>query len=104
MKSKCLSALIIAVLCVAPGMVRGEEFVTSYWYGPPVEFATFERYQEIKEAGFNVVFPPALGNAPVAVNRRILDYCAKLGMRAVISDARMPVTIEGDAKKRIDAI
>src|SRR6476646_11118420 len=86
-------------------MANADEFITSYWYGPPPEFTTFERYKEIKEANFNVAFPPALGNAAPEVNHRILDYCQKLGMKAVISDARIPLALSSpDAKKNLDAM
>jgi len=81
-----------------------DEFVTSYWYGPPSEFTTLERYQEIKDANFNLVFPG--GNNTVEQNRQILDFCKKLGMKALIADTRMVTAIgkSGEARARLDAI
>src|SRR5262245_41335419 len=81
--------LALLFLFIASATTRADEFVTSYWYGPPPEQTTFERYKEIKDANFNVVFPPAIGGVTPEVNHRILDYCQKLGMKAVIHDSRM---------------
>jgi len=97
-----ISVLLATIRC---SMANADEFVTSYWYGPPPDQTNFQRYQEIKDANFNVVFPPALGNAAPEVNHRILDYCQKLGMKAVISDARIPLALSSpDAKKNLDAM
>ena len=43
---------------VAPSARAADRFVTSYWYGPPPKFTAIEHYRRIKEANFNVVFPP----------------------------------------------
>src|SRR5438128_2638318 len=90
---------ILLWLCAIPGIARAEypfnEFVTSYWYGPPVKFNSLERYKEIKEANFNVVFPAAAGAMSVDENRKMLDYCRELGMKAIVADVRM-VTAIGD--------
>src|SRR5688500_4435455 len=82
-----------------------EDFVTSYWCGPPAEFTTFERYKEIKNANFTVAFP-IYPSATVAQYRSMLDYCQQLGMKAVIADGRMQQAIgeSADAKRAIDSM
>jgi chondroitin AC lyase len=82
-----------------------ETFPISYWCGPPPQFTTIERYREIKDAGFTVVFPPCGGATP-ELNHKILGFCKELGLRAFVQDPHMPLAIGGDAKPKaaIDAI
>jgi hypothetical protein len=83
---------------------HSDTFAIGFWCGPPVKFTTLERYQEIKDAGFTVVFPPN-GGATLEVNRKILDYCQQLGLKAFVYDSRIPVGGATDPKVRagIDA-
>ena len=82
-----------------------DEFVLSFWCGPPEPFTTLERYREIKFAGFTHVMPPCAATTP-ALNRKILDLCVRVGLKAFVGDPRMPLRIEQepDAKARLDAI
>src|SRR5688500_3803960 len=73
-----------------------QEFVISYWAGPPAKFQTLERIQEIKDAGFTLAFPGTAVN-DVANNRKFLDLCQQVGLKAMIQDGRMPRAIEGRA-------
>src|SRR4051794_28220413 len=102
-----LATFALVLLSVAM-TAHSAEFVTSYWYGPPVKFTSLETYRRIKEANFNVVFPPGPIYGPVTTqqNLQILDLCQQLGLKAVIYDPRMPRAIAGDAdaKAKIDAI
>src|SRR5215218_10294590 len=84
---------------------RPTEFVLSFWCGPPEPFTTPERYREIKFAGFTHVMPPCAATT-LALNRTILDLCARFGLKAFVADGRMPLRITGepDAKARLDAI
>src|SRR5688572_27280456 len=108
--SRCVLAVVIAVTCMQSmaSVARAQDdFVTSYWYGPPPKFTTIEQYRRIKEANFNVVMPPGPPDASITpeLNRRILDYCKELGLKAVIFDPRMPKSLAAaDAKARVDAI
>jgi hypothetical protein len=83
---------------------QSDTFAVGFWCGPPGKFTTIERYQEIKDAGFNVVFPPCSG-ATNETNRKILDFCQQLGMKAFIGDSRIPPGGATDPKVRagIDA-
>ncbi|MDB5320254.1 MAG: hypothetical protein JWN40_1885 [Phycisphaerales bacterium] len=87
-----------------PAGIPIDEFPISYWCGPMPEFATLERYREIKEAGFTFVMPMCAG-ADVELNRKILGFCQQVGLKAFVADGRMPLGVPDDAaKKRIDAI
>src|SRR4051794_19691961 len=106
-----ITLFVATVLGLSTAPTHGEpqhEFVTSYWYGPPVKFTSLETYRRIKEANFNVVFPPGPIYGPVTTqqNLQILDICQQLGLKAVIYDPRMPRAISNvaDAKAKIDAI
>ena len=82
-----------------------DEFTISHWCGPPAEFTTLERYREVKEANFTLAFPPCAGMT-VADNKKLLDYCEKVGIKAVIRDPRMVYAIGGSekVKKDLDAM
>jgi hypothetical protein len=82
-----------------------QEFTISYWAGPPPHFSTPQRYKEIKEANFTLAFPPSWG-VTVADNRNTLDFCQAAGLKAVIHDSRMVLSVGGsaEAKKNLDAI
>ena len=66
-------------------------FFISMWCGPSREHITVEDYRLVAECGFNVVFPPCEGGwgCDVALNRKILDTCRQVGLKAVISDSRI---------------
>lgn len=77
-------------------------FIISYWDGPPKEETTLERYREIAECGFTVAMPGieaetdwsnTTGGLGDAQNRKILDLCQQVGLKAMIW-AGMPS--EGD--------
>jgi hypothetical protein len=87
-----------------PAGIPIDEFPISYWCGPMPEFATLERYQEIKDAGFTFVMPMCAG-ASVETNRKILGFCQQVGLKAFVADGRMPLGVPDDAtKRRIEAI
>ncbi len=70
-----------------------KSFPITFWCGPPEPFITAEQYRAIADAGFTVVMPPCEGEATVARNRKILDLTAKTGLKAIISDSRMPLSL-----------
>jgi hypothetical protein len=87
-----------------PAGIPIDEFPISYWCGPMPEFATLERYKEIKEAGFTFVMPMCAGTS-VEMNLKILGFCEQVGLKAFVADGRMPLGVPDDAaRKRVDAI
>ena len=76
------------------------EFHISFWCGPPPEFQTLARYKEIKEANFTLAFPACIGGASVEQNKKILDFCQQVGLKAMIMDGRMVHSIEGNADRK----
>ncbi len=100
-----LSAFICGlIVLVAHGFAAEPQFTISYWCGPPADFVSLERFQEIKDAGFTVAFPPC-GGMTVEDNRKVLDYCQQVGLKVFVQDRRLPMAIGNDAKTKaaIDA-
>jgi hypothetical protein len=89
----------------APAPYTTDDFVTGYWCGPPEKFTTLERYKEIRDANFTVAFPPASGSS-LELNRKVLDFCQQLGMKALVLDGRVPLAIGGSeaARQNLDAV
>ncbi len=82
-------------------------FPISFWCGVPVTFISQERYQEVADAGFTHAMPGLEQGAPtVDDNRRTLDFCRAVGIKAFLYDGRMPtgLGVNGKGKERIDAI
>ena len=93
------------VLILLPSSARGDDaFQVSFWLGPPEKYTSLERYHEIKEAGFTIAFPP-LHTPSVEMNRKILDFCQQVGLKATIADTRMVTSLDAaDARGKLDAI
>jgi len=95
------ASLLLALLLI-PSVIKAEPkqgvFPISFWCAPTTRFTTLERYREIKEAGFTHVFPPCSGST-VELNKMILDLCQQVGLKAYISDSRIPTALAGDASK-----
>jgi hypothetical protein len=94
---RSLLTLLICLVWVVAGAppvraanrVAPEQFLISFWCGPPPEETTLARYQEIADAGFNVVLPPCRGPITPAFNQRLLQLCALTGLKAIVSDPRL---------------
>jgi hypothetical protein len=105
----CASVFICgSLLCsILSSVARADEpqFTISYWCGPHGKFNTLERYQEIKDANFTLAFP-SCGGMSVDDNRKMLDYCQSVGLKALVMDGRMVHAIGGSEanKNTLDAI
>ena len=86
-----LSSLVFAAEQGKSAVWPPKHFPITFWCGPPDPYITLEQYRAIADAGFTVVMPPCEGEVTVARNRKILEMAAKTGLKAVISDARMPM-------------
>lgn len=73
-------------------------FPITFWCGPPEPYITVEQYRFIAAAGFNIVMPPCEGESTMARNHKILDTAKATGLKAIIADPRMPLSITGDPK------
>jgi hypothetical protein len=71
-----------------------KEFPIGFWCGPPEKFTTEEQYLKIKEAGFSIVLPPCEGRMGLDLNRKILSLCQKVGLKAILADPRMPLSVK----------
>jgi hypothetical protein len=94
---------LLFFLLAAPARAD-EQFEVGFWLAPPEKFTTLERYQEIKDAGFTIAFPP-LHTPSVEMNRKILDFCRQVGIKGMIADQRMVASLDApDARAKLDAI
>lgn len=82
-----------------------KQFPISFWCGPPAEFVTPERFQEIADAGFTHAMPPCMGHS-ADYNKRALECAKAAGIEVFLRDARMPgaVGTDGAGKEAIDQI
>ncbi|HEX8523889.1 MAG TPA: hypothetical protein VF669_16665 [Tepidisphaeraceae bacterium] len=92
-----LRTIFLSLLLITPVFAADPDFVTSYWFGPPPQYTTLERYKEIKEANFTVALPSG-GGMTVEQNRKMLDHCQAVGLKAIIWDSRIAVAINNDPK------
>ncbi len=95
-----LNSLSFAAEQEKSGVWSPKLFPITFWCGPPEPYITLEQYRAIADAGFSVVMPPCEGVATAARNRKILELAAKTGLKAVISDARMPLTLSNNPAGR----
>ena len=85
-----LFAVALPMLCtvaLAQTPWQPDEYPISYWVGPPIEYNTLATWQRIKDCNFTVCGP--YNGYPVADNRKMLDFCKHLGLKAMIVDARI---------------
>jgi len=104
----CLTVMMLGGVlpCGAENAWPPKIFPITFWCGPPEPFITVEQYRRIAEAGFTIVMPPCEGAATVERNRKILDTAKAVGLKVILSDARMPLAINGnrEAEKAVQAI
>lgn len=82
-----LFVTIIALLALSvPGCA--DDFIISYWCGPPADSDPDERYAEVAECNFTYCLPPVTP-ATVDQNKAILDACAKHGLKYIVGDQRI---------------
>ena len=62
----------------------GEDFFPiSYWWDVPAAFASKARYEEVKEAGFNVVLHTGEVDRSFEANKQIASWCKDLGIKYI---------------------
>ncbi|NLC57485.1 MAG: hypothetical protein GX774_11660 [Armatimonadetes bacterium] len=87
----------------APGW-QPEEFPISYWVGPPVEQNRLDAWQTVANANFTVAGP--MWGYSVAENRKMLDFCRQVGIKALVVDSRISPDLATDdaLTKHVSAI
>ena len=63
-----------------------EEYPIGYWAGPPKEHNTLVNWQRVKDCNFTVC--GMSDGYSVADNRKMLDFCEQLGLKALVCDGR----------------
>src|SRR5215213_4689075 len=84
-------SLIFVLMLLAAACSRvfaGEEFIISYWWGPPATEDPDRRYAEVAECNFTHASFPG-GAATVEQNLAILDACQKHGLKFIVNDPRI---------------
>jgi hypothetical protein len=96
--------VLSVVLAVLPS-AAADEFIISYWWGPPATADLAQRYAEIAECNFTHAGFPG-GAATVAQNLAILDACQKHGLKFIVNDSRIlrHTPEQAEFKSNLDAI
>jgi hypothetical protein len=81
------TALVLAGLAWSAAAWQPQEFPISYWFGPPAAHNTLATWQRVRECNFTVCGPA--GGYSVEENRKMLDFCAQLGLKAMVLDGRI---------------
>ncbi len=78
--------LLVCSCALAQAPWQPEEYPISYWVGPPRTFNTLAAWQTVKDCNFTVC--GQYGGYSAEDNRQRLDFCAQLGLKAMIVDGR----------------
>lgn len=73
----------------APVPTIADEFIITFWCGPPLAAFDDTRAAEIAAAGFNLVGSPCEGDLTPLLNLRVLDTAHRHGLRVLVSDPRL---------------
>jgi len=70
-------------------------FQIAAWCTPPEPFITKEQYRKYESAGFTLLMPPCEGKGTKSENNKILDVARQTGLKVIIADSRMPLSVGG---------
>jgi hypothetical protein len=79
--------VLLSLLAWFPS-IAGDEFIISYWWGPPATADLDQRYAEIAACNFTHAGFPG-GSATTAQNLAILDACQRHGLKFIVNDSRI---------------
>ena len=84
-----IATLLFVCLAPCPAQTpwQPDRFPISCWRGPPPSHNTLQDYKVLKECHFNLVGPT--GDYTPEENRKLLDLCARVGLRAILVDSRL---------------
>ena len=82
---------ICTVLCCACSLAQKpwepDVFPIACWRGPPPSHNTLRHYKTLQACNFNIVGPT--GGYTAETNRTLLDLCAQIGLKAIVTDGRV---------------
>ena len=79
----------LGLVSVASAFEETERFPIGYWFGPPVEHTSVERYAEIAAAHFSLALPQGGGPHLPEENIAMLDAAAAHGLQCIVADDRL---------------
>src|SRR6476660_438225 len=103
---KALVAFIAVTLIASQSLaIEFNDFIISYWCGPPSGANYDAQYAEVAECNFTHAMYPANGASPEQ-NKAILDACEKHGLKYIPYDGRILAHGPGDPQfaSNLDAI
>ncbi len=71
----------------APPRTIADQFITTFWCGPPLNFFDDARAREIADAGFNLVGASCEGPVTPRLNNRALRIAGRHGLKMLIKDS-----------------
>jgi hypothetical protein len=83
-----LKSFLVAVAWLIVTSVHADDFILSYWCGPPATKDVDARYAEVAECGFNYAMIPCSG-ASVEGHKAILAACKKHHLKYIPADPRL---------------
>ncbi|MDB6121214.1 MAG: hypothetical protein JWQ71_207 [Pedosphaera sp.] len=83
-----LRTLFLLLLSLPWMTAHANEFILSYWCGPPPGPDMNARYAEVAECHFNYAMIPCNGSTPEQT-KAILEACQKHGLKYILYDARL---------------
>lgn len=89
----CVLLIAAALPVCAQISWQAEEFPIGYWYGPPADHNNLETWRTVADANFTFAMGAGYG---VEGNRRMLDYCHELGIKAIVHDGRIGWQMTGN--------
>src|SRR5262245_41985422 len=90
-------ALVLSFFSGSAAAAGTNDFIISYWCGPPAGGNYDAQYAEVAECNFtHAMFPN--GGASPEQNKAILDACAKHGLKYIPYDGRVLALGPGDPK------
>lgn len=88
----CLLAVAAVPICAQVSW-QADEFPIGYWYGPPAAHNTLETWRTVAEGNFTFAMGGGYG---VEGNRRMLDFCREVGIKALVHDGRIGWQMTGN--------
>jgi hypothetical protein len=76
----------LLLACILPA--QADDFILSYWCGPPASENLDQRFAEVAECGFTYAMAPCSGATPEQ-NKAMLNACQKHGLKYLPIDGRI---------------